>query len=86
MARKPEAPGGDSRGLDDDLTGLRQVDTSLAQPADVPPHRPWARRRDARDVERRYLLDRDGWRRRILCARRMSHDAADPVAPNGRWT
>jgi hypothetical protein len=54
----------------------------------VPLHRPWVRRPDAHEVERRFRRDRAGWRRRIDCARRLSHDGADPlVAPyGGRWT
>jgi hypothetical protein len=38
---------------------------------EVPSHRPWARRRDARDVERRFRIDQACWRRRIEFARRM---------------
>ena len=62
--------------------------TTVAPPADVPYHRPWAWRTDAEDVERRFRRDRAGWRRRIECARRLSHDGADElVAPyHGRWT
>ena len=54
----------------------------------VPQHRPWVRRPDAREVEIRFRRDRAGWRRRIACARRTSHDGADPIAPysGGRWT
>jgi len=56
---------------------------------DVPLHRPWARRKDSADVERRYRIDQAAWPRRIDCARRTSHDARDEtVAPyrGGRWT
>jgi hypothetical protein len=54
----------------------------------VPAHRPWAIRPDARAVEIRFRRDRDGWRRRIDCARRTAHDGRDElVAPYaGRWT
>jgi hypothetical protein len=54
----------------------------------VPNHRPWATCPDARIIECRFRRDRAGWRRRIDCARRTSHDGADPVAPygGGRWT
>jgi hypothetical protein len=54
----------------------------------VPNHRPWSRRADAHAVERRFQQDRQQWRRRIDCARRLSHDGADElVAPHGgRWT
>jgi len=63
------------------------VTASITQDADVPVHRPWARRKDARDVERRFRIDRAGWRRRIDCARRTSHDGTDQAAPyHGRWT
>jgi transposase len=67
---------------------MRSV-ASVSQAADaetLPVGRPWSCAADAADVERRFRLDRDGWRRRIRCARRTSHDAADPVAPDGRWT
>jgi hypothetical protein len=93
MTYKPEAPGGDSQGLDSDSTRRGQADFSLPHAGDdkdlvVPFHRPWSCRPDAADVERRFRLDVAGWRSRILCARRLSHDAADPVAPyhDGRWT
>ena len=49
----------------------------------IPAGRPW------KDVatERRFQCDRQQWRRRIACARRLSHDAADElVAPRGRWS
>jgi hypothetical protein len=53
----------------------------------VPWHRPWARRADAHDVEIRFRRDRDGWRRRIECARRLSHDGRDElVAPRAEWS
>jgi hypothetical protein len=53
--------------------------------ADVPGHRPWARRPDAHDVELRFQFDRDGWRRRIEYARRTAYDAPDDVSPRGGW-
>jgi hypothetical protein len=53
---------------------------------DVPLHRPWARRADARAVERRYRRDQAALRRRIDCARRTSHDGRDELAPAGRWS
>jgi hypothetical protein len=50
-------------------------------------HRPWHGRPDAAQLEERFRRDRDGWRRRIDCARRLTHDARDElVAPSGRWT
>jgi hypothetical protein len=61
---------------------------TIDQAGDIPPHQPWARRPDAKKIERRFQLDRECWRRRILAARRLSHDAQDElVAPyHGRWT
>jgi hypothetical protein len=54
---------------------------------EVPAGRPWALDHDADVIEARFRLDQAGWRRRIACARRISHDAADEVAPfDGRWT
>jgi hypothetical protein len=51
---------------------------------EVPQHRPWG---DDPDTERRFQRDRQQWRRRIKCARRLTHDARDElVAPAGRWT
>jgi hypothetical protein len=41
------------------------------------------------EKEKRFLRDQRGWLARILCSRRLSHDAWDPlVAPynGGRWT
>ena len=47
-------------------------------------HWPWSWRSDAADVERRFRLDRDGWRRRIDCARRLTHDGRDELlVPTG---
>jgi hypothetical protein len=66
---------------------MTQTIDSTAEVDEVPLHRPWARRPDAHEVERRFRIDRAGWRRRIACARRTSHDGRDElVAPYGGWT
>jgi hypothetical protein len=61
---------------------------TLPPPTDeLPQSRPWAQRPDAHTVELRFRRDRAGWRRRIDCARRLTHDARDELAaPAGRWT
>jgi hypothetical protein len=67
--------------------GGKSLNRKLSPPDDVPVHRPWAGRDDARAVERRFRLDKLCWRRRINCARRLSYDARDElVAPGGRWS
>jgi hypothetical protein len=68
--------------------GGKKLDTTVTLHTDaVPLDHPWHGRPDAHEVERRFAADRDGWRRRIRCARRLSHDARDElVAPAARWT
>jgi len=83
------APGSNRNGRADQRQDyiVAQTNDSTAESADVPLHRPWARRPDAPEVERRFRRDQAGWRRRIACARRTSHDGRDLVAPyHGRWT
>jgi hypothetical protein len=83
-------PAGGPDGSQNNTATTKRRSCTVTPPDDVavPLHRPWARRPDAHDVEVRFRRDRDGWRRRIDCARRTSHDGADPVAPycGGRWT
>jgi hypothetical protein len=59
--------------------------TSINAVTDVPVHRPWSRRRDGREVERRFRVDQSCWRRRVDAARRLSYAASDEVAPRGGW-
>jgi hypothetical protein len=66
------------------LTKDRPPAKSIATADDKQILRPWG---DDPEVERRFQLDRQCWRRRILHARRTSYDANDPIAPyHGRWT
>ncbi len=66
---------------------MTQTTDDTAEVDDVPLHRPWSRRSDARAIERRFRIDQACWRRRIDYARRLSHDGRDElVAPYGRWT
>jgi hypothetical protein len=61
------------------VSDLADIDTSMDHPRHGRP--------DAAELEARFRRDRDGWRRRIDCARRLTHDARDElVAPGGRWT
>jgi hypothetical protein len=53
--------------------------------SDIPVGHPWSSRRDGLEVEARFRRDRECWRRRVLCARRLAYDAADEVAPSGSW-
>lgn len=38
------------------------------------------------EEEARFRRDQAGWWKRICCARRLSYDGRDPVAPRGRWS
>ena len=69
-------------------TAAQKSDSSILPGGDDVPQqgRPWAGRPDVAALEERFRRDRDGWRRRIAHARRMSHDVRDDVAPNGAWT
>lgn len=80
-------PGRRSRAPQEPGTDTTPTGPIVNQPDDIPWHRPWARRRDAVAIERRFRIDQQCWRRRIDAARRLAHDGADDIAPyDGHWT
>jgi hypothetical protein len=73
---KEHRPAG-NRAAGEQTGGGKSLDVKLSPAANVPVHRPWSRRGDGLELERRFRVDQAGWRRRIECARRLSYDAAD---------
>jgi hypothetical protein len=71
-------------GIDEQIAGGGSTG-SIDETPHIPVFRPWSGRADAHTVELRFRRDRAGWIRRVDCARRLSYDAVDEVAPSGSW-
>jgi hypothetical protein len=75
---KEHRPGSPTEAMSKSTGADQKLDPILARPADeVPQYHPWARRRDAAEVEARYRRSVYYWRRRPACdrhSRRAEHD------------